>query len=212
MDNMPELAPFLKNPDMLIKLCLEVISRLERDRQTSDQRENETQLREIARTIERLEKARVKVPNTLRAEKTSLAAALSVAENANKDLEKIMLGLNSIVNRFSPQRKIINKQMPEIRNVIKRSNTRMTDGPIFRDCIIKALRKLGGSAHVKDVLTVVADMLAGKFYPRDLEQRESTKAIVWQNNAQWERLRMVQDGILKANSPKGVWELSKEYL
>ena len=148
---MPELAPFLKNPDMLIKLCLEVISRLERDRQTSDQRENETQLREIARTIERLEKARVKVPNTLRAEKTSLSAALSVAENANKDLEKIMLGLNSIVNRFSPQRKIINKQMPEIRNVIKRSNTRITDGSIFRDCIINALRKLGGSAHVKDV-------------------------------------------------------------
>ena len=108
-------------------------------------------MREIARTIERLEKARVKVPNTLRAEKTSLSAALSVAENANKDLEKIMLGLNSIVNRFSPQRKIINKQMPEIRNVIKRSNTRITDGSIFRDCIINALRKLGGSAHVKDV-------------------------------------------------------------
>ena len=58
----------------------------------------------------------------------------------------------------------------------------------------------------------MGEILTGKFYPRDLEQRESTKAIVWQNNAQWERLRMVQDGILKANSPKGVWELSKEYL
>jgi len=32
----------------------------------------------------------------------------------------------------------------------------------------------------------------------------------WHNTAQWERYKMVKQGLLSANSPRGVWEITLE--
>jgi hypothetical protein len=61
-----------------------VIDRLDSGADDTDIGEQETQLREIAKAIERLEKAGVTVPDVLRAEKTRLAAALSIHADATQ--------------------------------------------------------------------------------------------------------------------------------
>jgi hypothetical protein len=50
----------------------------------------------------------------------------------------------------------------------------------------------------------------GKLLPGDLAFRRNGKTIAWQNNACWERLKMRQDGLLRDDSPSGIWELVKE--
>jgi hypothetical protein len=33
---------------------------------------------------------------------------------------------------------------------------------------------------------------------------------VWHNAAQWVRLSLVKEGLMKSNSPHGIWELSEK--
>jgi hypothetical protein len=44
--------------------------------------------------------------------------------------------------------------------------------------------------------------------PGDFESTRSG-AVLWENRAQWERLKMVKEGLLRADSPHGVWELTE---
>jgi restriction system protein len=44
----------------------------------------------------------------------------------------------------------------------------------------------------------------------DYEKLPSGVKIRWQNTAQWERYKMVQDGLLRSDSPKGIWEITKK--
>ena len=76
--------------------------------------------------------------------------------------------------------------------------------------MIEALQHLGGSAQKNEVLKYVEQKLKSQLLPGDLEWRDSCKSSVWQNNACWERYQMLEDGILKTGSPRGIWELSEE--
>ena len=42
----------------------------------------------------------------------------------------------------------------------------------------------------------------------DYQNLPSGGDIRWRNTAQWERLVLVKDGLLKDDSPQGIWELS----
>ena len=56
-------------------------------------------------------------------------------------------------------------------------------------------------------LAAVKRRMDGQFKGRDLEHT-STGAVVWENKMQWERLKMVKEGLLKSDSPRGIWELT----
>ncbi len=81
----------------------------------------------------------------------------------------------------------------------------------FREHIISALRRLGGSASVADVLEEMRRQLKGKLLPGDLEWRDSANEYIWQNNVRWERSRMTREGALRRDSPRGIWELGEDY-
>ena len=91
----------------------------------------------------------------------------------------------------------------------KRSQAPKTDKGVLREQIIQALRKLGGSARVAEVIEEMGRQLEGKLLPGDLEWRESTNEYVWQNNAKWARYRMTQDGTLRSDSSYGIWALTE---
>lgn len=81
---------------------------------------------------------------------------------------------------------------------------------VFRDCIIRALRKLGGRGRVAEILEDVENQLKDKLQPGDFKFLKDEKTIAWQNRAQWERLRMVKEGLLRSDSPHGIWELTEK--
>ncbi|MBA7602975.1 hypothetical protein ES703_10072 [subsurface metagenome] len=78
----------------------------------------------------------------------------------------------------------------------------------YRRPILEALYELGGSASVDNVLEVVEKKMKSLLTAVDYEKLPSSADIRWRNTAQWERFILVKEGLLKPESPQGVWELS----
>jgi restriction system protein len=79
----------------------------------------------------------------------------------------------------------------------------------FRQPILRSLYEKGGSGKTAEVLARVEGIVGDKLTDADratLKQGE----VRWRNTAQWERNVMVEDGLLKKSSPRGVWELTEK--
>lgn len=80
----------------------------------------------------------------------------------------------------------------------------------FRISILEALIELRGKGKVNEILEKVEIKMKEVLKPVDYEKLPSGVMIRWQNTAQWERYIMVQDGLLRSDSPKGIWEITEE--
>ncbi len=211
MSDSAEITRFVKDPSLLVELCREVIDELDAGTDDADVGERQTQLREIAKTIERLEKAGVAVPDVLRGEKTRLAASLAVHADSTQALVQLADEFANILKELKTRLgQTSSGATPGPRP--KRSRAPRTDKAILRTQIIQALRKLGGSARVAEIIEEMGRQFEGKLLAGDLEWREATNEYVWQNNSKWERYRMTQDGALRNDSPYGIWALAEDVL
>ena len=76
--------------------------------------------------------------------------------------------------------------------------------------ILRALQDLGGQAQMQLVLERVGAELKGQFREVDhLPLQSDPKRARWKNTAQWSRNTMVEDGLLKKDSPWGIWEITE---
>jgi restriction system protein len=74
--------------------------------------------------------------------------------------------------------------------------------------ILQVLAEMGGSGKVADVLDRVGKKMKGALKKSDYESLASgTDSLRWRNTAQWARNSMVNEGLLKKDSPRGVWEI-----
>lgn len=78
--------------------------------------------------------------------------------------------------------------------------------------ILEALQELGGSARMHEVLKLVENRMKTLLGPIDNEKVPSGTSVRWKNTAQWARYDLVKEGLLKSDSPSGVWELSDKGL
>jgi restriction system protein len=74
--------------------------------------------------------------------------------------------------------------------------------------ILQELVEMGGRGRAADVLEKVEKRMKSVLNDVDYEQLSTNPDPRWRNAAQWARNTMVQDGLLKADSPRGVWEIS----
>jgi hypothetical protein len=79
----------------------------------------------------------------------------------------------------------------------------------FRPPILQALYESGGSGKTAEVLDRIGEILGSKLTNADRAELTHGE-IRWRNTAQWERNVMVEEGLLKKNSPHGVWELTEK--
>jgi len=79
----------------------------------------------------------------------------------------------------------------------------------FRWPILQALYGNGGSGRTAEVLDRVGEIVKSKLTDAD-RRKLAHGEIRWRNTAQWERNVMVDEGLLKKNSPHGVWELTEK--
>lgn len=76
--------------------------------------------------------------------------------------------------------------------------------------ILKALQGLGGRAQMHQVLEIVGAAMNDRFQDVDHQPLMSEPGKPrWVNTAQWARNTMVNQGLLRNDSPRGVWELSE---
>jgi len=80
----------------------------------------------------------------------------------------------------------------------------------FRIPILEALVELGGKGKTDEILEKVERKMKHILKSVDYEKLPSGVMIRWQNTAQWERYIMVQDGLLRSDSPKGIWEITEK--
>jgi len=145
MSDASEIERFVKDPGLLVELCREVIDEIDAGTDETDAAERETQLREIAKAIERLEKAGVSVPDVLRAEKTRLAASLAVHASATQALTQLADEFASIAKELKArlgQAPTPTGPKPRAR----RSRAPRTDKTVLREQIIQPSGNLA-AAH-----------------------------------------------------------------
>jgi len=81
--------------------------------------------------------------------------------------------------------------------------------------ILQVLDEMGGRGRVARVLERLEEIMGPQLTAVDRELVPCGKHIRWQNAAQWARLEMVEEGLLRSDSPHGIWEISdygREYL
>lgn len=205
-----DIERFLKDPPLLIELCREVIDRLNAGSHDAGIREKEAQLRAISKAIEQLEKTGFLVPETLRGEKTRLAADLGIKAEATQalshfadELEVILKDLKARLGRGKSPTAIRRETATHTRSPI-------TDKKIFEEHIIMALQKLGGRAKLAEVIEEVGKQLDGKLLPGDLKWYEANKRYAWQSKTKWVSWRMKKEGRLRRDSPTGYLEINED--
>jgi len=79
----------------------------------------------------------------------------------------------------------------------------------FYMIILMALDELGGRAHCQKVFKKLEKMMTDQLTEKDWQTIPSDdKEIRWINTARWTRQRLVNDGLLASNSPRGIWEIT----
>ena len=107
-----------------------------------------------------------------------------------------------------------------IKNKKASPSTRIKKGEMTPDKdyvipILGVLEAMGGRGEVKDVISHLYDVMKWQFKPVDLTPLSSSGENRWIKTANWARYNMKEGGLLKSNSPRGIWEISekgREYL
>src|SRR5690606_11951104 len=101
------------------------------------------------------------------------------------------------------------KTGPRRRNLGKlRKGVRTPESAYYRP-ILQVLEQMGGSGKVTDVLERVGRLMKPMLKDVDyLPLPSSPDNPRWRNAAQWARNSMIRDGMLKGDSPRGIWEIT----
>ncbi|MCX5698665.1 MAG: DUF262 domain-containing protein [Candidatus Omnitrophica bacterium] len=74
--------------------------------------------------------------------------------------------------------------------------------------ILEVLNKMGGTGKSKYVIKLIGENMKSKLLPGDLKKIESG-LVRWENKVAWQRFKMVKEGLLKQDSPQGIWEITE---
>lgn len=138
-------------------------------------------------------------------DKFDTAKALSEQARSMKDfLQKVKL-LQKEWNRLVSKR----PQRQRITGRGKLSRGLRTPEEAYRRPILEALVELGGRARIGDVLKRVEEKMRGTLNKLDYDSlRSSPDTPRWRNTAQWCRNSLVNEKLMKNDSPRGIWEVS----
>jgi len=79
----------------------------------------------------------------------------------------------------------------------------------YREPILRVLAEMGGAGRIGDVLERVGQIMKPVLKEVDYDPLASDPDLPrWRNAAQWARNAMVKEGLLKADSPRGIWEIT----
>lgn len=95
-------------------------------------------------------------------------------------------------------------------NLGKLRRGQRTPTEAYFEPILRALHENGGAGKVAEVLDRVGRIMKPVLKDVDFQPLASNPDnLRWRNAAQWARNNMVNDGLLKSDSPRGVWEMTE---
>lgn len=78
----------------------------------------------------------------------------------------------------------------------------------YRVPILRALVAMGGEARIGQVLESIYEDMKGRLNAHDLSTLSDGKTLRWRNTAQWTRNSMREEGLIRDDSPYGIWAIS----
>lgn len=79
----------------------------------------------------------------------------------------------------------------------------------YRVPILQALVDLGGRSELHRVLECVQEMMKGRLNEHDLAVLPSDGVTPrWRNTAQWARNSLREEGLIRDDTPRAIWEIS----
>lgn len=199
------------NPDILLEIIGEILEKCRNNIDQTSIVESKKQLIEISRTIDRLESTGITVPDELRNLKSLLLAASNDSNQDQTIYEMIINGLNDLCSKY----KLNGHPKPKGR---KRRNDndspvrhgRLTPRNTLIRAIVQVMEQMGNSGSNKEIHQKLELVLADVLTPEDYDL-DSSGRITWYHQVDWARMYMVKIGMMRNDSPRGVWELSKNY-
>lgn len=126
--------------------------------------------------------------------------------------------VEGLVSEWDDLADLRDKASPAVQEIVsKRFFGRRKSGDITSQMdycphLLEVLVEMGGSGKTRTVIDAVGEKMKGVLMPKDYEAHTSdNKQIRWRNTVQWARNLMVNDdGRMKNNSPRGLWEISEK--
>jgi hypothetical protein len=136
-------------------------------------------------------------------------------ETIKNDLETLQIAFKNHIN-IDPPPDAKNNMREKIRKNIRtinhrnRSSDRTPEDAYYRP-ILESLVALGGSARTRDVLNRVYEIMKDQLSEHDHQRLSSSKKeIRWYNAAKWARNTLCNQGLMRTDSPNGIWEISEQ--
>lgn len=121
-------------------------------------------------------------------------------------LDDLLKDLNAWAKRFDTLVVPIqdgDDEMPRLRKGLK------TPQSAYRIPILRTLVTLGGEADMDVVLERVQALMGDQLNAHDLDTLADGKTIRWRNTAQWARNTLREEGLIRDDTPRGVWGISE---
>ena len=131
----------------------------------------------------------------------------SFADTADSVIVRL---LDATVPEFGDS--VHNVQRRSVRNEVRQATPRAIPGSILPEReywvpILEILKEAGGAAPASDVIDALGERMRSMLTQRDYETL-SMGEVRWRNRARFARLRMTEQGLLSATSPRGIWALA----
>ncbi|MCD6327199.1 hypothetical protein J7M28_06570 [bacterium] len=179
----------------------------ERARTMPEEAEKRAQLKAVSQSIHQLEGIGIPVPDELRHLRTTLVCELEVADTPRKILLEIGEALKELMARLDSLGMAGRHRRSRNRGS---SDEGITPIETLKEHLLQAIRALGGRAHPKEILDWIEEEHGNDFLPGDLEVRPSGSKA-WHQRVHYARYRMAQKGILRRDSPVGLWQLTEDH-
>ena len=151
----------------------------------------------------------VKIERELRDWRTKLEEDLAKLEEEHQHLL-------AKISKVRPQIEAIDQLLPSNQHGVSppktpssTSSESVTPAHNYWPVILETLVELGDSARSEQVLDRVGQKLERVLTAADREMLPSGVDVRWRNRAAWQRYHMVRQGLLKSDSPRGVWEIAE---
>ena len=124
--------------------------------------------------------------------------------------------VEGLVTEWDELADLRDKASPAVQEIVskrffgRRKNGEITTQMDYCPYLLEVLVEMGGNGKTRTVIDAVGEKMKGVLKPKDYEVHQSSgNQLRWRNTSQWARNLMVnEDGRMKNNSPRGVWEIS----
>lgn len=198
-------------PDVLLEIIGEILKNYRDITDKLGITESKKQLVEISKTIDRLESTGITVPDELRSLKSSLLTGANEGDKAQTQYEILIKGLKDLCSKFNQNGN--SKPKGRSRNSENDSpvkHGRLTPRNTLIRAIVQVMEQMGNSGNNKEIHQKLEIVLADVLTPEDYEL-DSSGRVIWYHQVDWARMYMAKVGMIKNDSPRGVWELSERY-